>query len=200
MNLWHKGDGTLDISLYDFYKYLKNKNILFSYSGPVSQKSLEGVGNSIRHNLEYDEATNKSKLSVFSIFVEQVQNILNYSAEKLIKEAQDKNEQDYQENLRFGVIVIGRKENEYYVYCGNKIFNQDIPSVKTKIEEVRNLNKDELKALYKNRRRQEPEKGSKGAGLGMIEMARRAGGPLEYHFTDIDDEVSFFSIKVMVRR
>ncbi len=184
----------MNISLYDFYKDLKNQNILFCYSGPVSQKSLEGVGTSLRRNLEYDEAGNKATLSIFSIFVEQVQNILNYSAEKLI------HEEPAEEELRFGVIVIGREEYGYFIYCGNRVYNQDIPSLREKIEEVRSLDKDELKALYKTRRRMESAETSKGAGLGLIEMARKAGEPLEYSFTEIDRETSFFSIKVIVRR
>lgn len=186
---------TLEISLYDYYQELKKKNILFSYSGPVSQDSLEGVAGSLRRNLEYQEAGNKTTLSVFSIFVEQVQNILNYSAENLGPPGKDECE------LRFGVIVICRGEGgDYYIYCGNRVYNKDVPGLGAKVEEVRRLDRDELKALYKKRRKMAPGLESKGAGLGIIEMARKAGSPLEYSFVTIDDTYSFFSIKVMVRR
>ncbi len=185
----------MDDSLYALYQELKKKKILFCYSGPISQTSLEGVGNTLRRNLEYEEAGNKATLSVFSIFVEQVHNILNYSAEKLGYG------EDIDEGLRFGIIVIGREENgDYYVYCGNRIYNTDIPVLISKIEEVRRLNKDELKSLYKERRKMAPETGRKGAGLGLIEMARKSGKPLEYSFVTINEEFSFFSIKVVVRR
>ena len=49
------------------------------------------------------------------------------------------------------------------------------------------MSKDELKALYKEQLRAEPEKGSKGAGLGFMEIARRASKPIEFDFTDVDD-------------
>ncbi len=185
----------MDISLYDFYQELRKKSIFFYYSGPISQSSLEGVGNTLRRNLEYEEAGNKTTMSVFSIFVEQVQNILNYSAERLGKT------EDLENELRIGVVVIGREENgDYYVFCGNRIYNTDIEVLSAKIEEVKTLSKDELKALYKERRKMDPEAGSKGAGLGLIEMARKAGKPIEHTYTKIDEEFSFFSIKVVVGR
>lgn len=184
----------MDISLYDFHQELKQKRIIFYYSGPISQDTLEGVGSTLRRNLDYEEADNKVSMSVFSIFVEQVQNILNYSAEKLEPVGEEESE------LRVGVVVIGREETgDCFVCCGNQIYNKDMEALRDKIEEIRNLGQDELKSLYKKRRKMSSEENSRGAGLGLIEMARRSGKPLEYNFTKIDDEFSFFSIKVVVR-
>ena len=185
----------MKMALYDLYQDLKMNSIIFCYSGPIAQSSIEGVGWTLRRNLEVEEVGNTATLSVFSIFIEQVQNILNYSAEKL------GNAEEMESELRVGIVVIGREENQdFYIYCGNRVFNTDIPNLTERIEEVRNLSKDELKAMYKERRRMEPEPGSKGAGLGLIEMARKAGRPLEYSFVDIDEQFSFFCIKVVVGR
>ncbi|PKM90609.1 MAG: hypothetical protein CVU87_01980 [Firmicutes bacterium HGW-Firmicutes-12] len=185
----------MELSLYEIYKELKFKRIILCYSGPIAQASIEGVGSTLRRNLEIEEAGNTTKLSVFSMFIEQVQNVLNYSAEKLSKTEEDGNE------LRIGVSVIGYEENgDYFIYCGNRVYNYDIPRISESIEQVRNLSKDELKLLYKERRRMEPQPGSKGAGLGIIEMARKSVIPLEYSLVKIDEEFSFFSIKVVVGR
>ncbi len=185
----------MNLSLYQLYTELRAKRILFCYSGPIAQTSIEGVGVTLRKNLEAEEAGNTTTLSVFSIFIEQVQNILNYSAEKLNRDEQDENE------LRVGIVVIGHEQSgDYFVYCGNKIYHQDIARLKNSIDDIRNLNKDELKVLYRERRKMENEPGGKGAGLGLIEMARRSAAPIDYSFEEIDDEFSFFSIKVVVRR
>lgn len=190
-----KGVALVDLSLYDLYQDMKVRNILFSYSGPIAQSSIEGVGDTLRRNLEFEEAKKTAVYSVFSIFIEQVQNVLNYSAERVNKDEEDENE------LRVGIVVIGREENDdYYIYCGNRVYNSDIGKIKAHIDSVKNCSKQELKALYKERRRMEPESGSKGAGLGLIEMARKAGKPIDYSFAPITEEFSFFSIKVVVRR
>ena len=185
----------MNLSLYNLYNELKAQQILFCYSGPIDQSSIEGVGNTLRRNLVIDEAGNTTAISVFSIFVEQVQNVLNYSAEKL----GDSNE--LENELRIGIVVIGHEENDdYFIYCGNRVYNNDIAKISNHLELIRKLEKDELKVLYKERRRMEPAPGSKGAGLGLIEMARKSSRPFDYSFVKIDEEFSFFSIKVVVGR
>ncbi len=185
----------MELSLYDLYNDLKAKKILFCYSGPIDQSSIEGVGNTLRRKLEIDEAGLTTSISVFSIFIEQVQNVLNYSSEKL------GDSEEIENKLRIGIVVIGHEENgEYYIYCGNQVYNEDVNKITNNIESVRNLNKEELKVLYKERRRLEPGPGSKGAGLGLIEMARKSAQPFNYSFVTINEDFSFFSIKVVVGR
>lgn len=184
----------MDLSLYDLYRELKMKRILFCYSGPVAQASIEGVGSTLRRNLEFEETGKMTQMAVFSTFIEQIQNVLNYSAEKLGPETDSE--------LRVGVTVVGHDEFENYcVYCGNRVYNSDIPHIRRSIDSLSGLTKEELKSLYKERRREgPPAEGGKGAGLGMIEMARRALKPLEYSFEPIDGTMSFFSILVVIGR
>jgi hypothetical protein len=184
----------MELDLYDFYQDLKLKNIILYYCGPIAHASIEGVAQTLRKNLEYEEAGHLTSQSVFSVFIEEMQNILNYSAERLATTETTESE------LRVGVVVIGHKDNGYYILCGNRVYNSDVEVLKSNIESICHMNKDELKALYKERRRMEPSPGSKGAGLGLIEMARKATGPLEYSFVPIDDVLSFFTIQVVVGR
>ncbi len=60
------------------------------------------------------------------------------------------------------------------------------------------MSKEELRALYKEQLRGDPEEGSKGAGLGFMEIARRASKPIEFDFIDFDDKHAFFTLKASV--
>lgn len=182
------------INLYQFYQSIKEQKIIFCYSGPISQTTVEGIGHTLKLDLELEDAGFTMSQAIFSIFVEQMQNVLNYSAEKV------KEDIELEKELRVGMLVIGQEWDGLYVYCGNKVFNHDVERIKEKIEGIRMLDKDELKALYKEKRRQAPEEGSKGAGLGLIEMARKAGKPIDYSFTPVDSQYTFFEIKVTIRR
>lgn len=184
----------MKLDLYDFYQQAKGKNIIFYYCGPVAHASIEGVAQTLRKNLQYEEAGNLTAQSVFSVFIEQMQNILNYSAERI------PNSEAVDNELRVGVVVIGHEKNGYFILCGNKVCKEDIADLTDKLELIRGMNKEELKALYKERRRMDPDPKSKGAGLGLIEMARKGTEPIEYSFLPIDEDHSFFTIRVVVGR
>lgn len=184
----------MKLDLYDFYQEAKGKNIIFYYCGPVAHAGIEGVAQTLRKNLEYEEAGNLTAQSVFSVFIEQMQNILNYSAERVSKPEEEGHD------LRVGVVVIGHDKKGYFIMCGNRMHSADVPALSEKLELIRNMNKEELKILYKERRRMDPAPESKGAGLGLIEMARKGTEPIEYDFLPVDDEFSFFTIKVVVGR
>jgi hypothetical protein len=51
--------------------------------------------------------------------------------------------------------------------------------------------------MYKECLRQETAEGG-GAGLGLIEIARKAREPLEYVVTEFDANLSFFILKAVV--
>jgi hypothetical protein len=55
-----------------------------------------------------------------------------------------------------------------------------------RLDQLRDMNAAQLKALYKEERRRGREVGSRGAGLGFIEMAREASRPIDYHIKPLD--------------
>ena len=56
--------------------------VIFAYSGYVTERVLSGVGEALKQKLTIDDDT-KTLRSVFAVFVEQMQNIIRYSAEKV---------------------------------------------------------------------------------------------------------------------
>ena len=51
-----------------FYEQLKEEGIIFSFSGPVSQSLLEGVGATLRQKMTLEETSTNVTQKVFSIF------------------------------------------------------------------------------------------------------------------------------------
>ena len=175
--------------LYPFSEDLKQEGVIFCFSGPASQSVLEGVGQAIRRKMELEDAGMSTVQRVFSIFVEQMQNIVHYSAERTPPDCED------DEGLRHGVVVVGRENGSFYVMCGNKVRVKQSEKILKHINHLSTLDKQQLKEYYKQARRREPGEDSRGAGLGFVEMFRRACEPLEYHITPMDDETVFFSVK-----
>jgi hypothetical protein len=69
--------------LLDLRGILHKQGVIFAYSGYVTERVLSGVGEALKQKLTIDDADTKTLRSVFAVFVEQMQNIIRYSAEKV---------------------------------------------------------------------------------------------------------------------
>ena len=183
-------------NLYQFREILRQQGVYFSFVGPLSQPLVEGLTLMLRQKLQLEAAGTPTIKNVFALVIEQAQNIIYYSAERV--SVGDNTGQ--QEEYPVGALVIGYDGEHYFVLSGNLIRKSKVEKLKTRLAPLQTMTKDELKQLYKQKRReaQEPDSDSKGAGLGFIEMARKVSKPIEFDFQDIDDTLSFFSIKTLI--
>ena len=95
-------------------------------------------------------------------------------------------------------MLISTHDGNYQIASGNSIRKCDVEPLKSKLEEINCLDKEGLKQLYKEQRRKERSPDAKSAGLGLIDIARRAMSGLEYRFDPQDDEYDFFSLRVTI--
>jgi hypothetical protein len=174
-----------------FYEQLKEEGIIFSFSGPISQSLLEGIGETLRQKMSLEETSTSVTQKVFSIFVELMQNVINYSAEKGTAGEEEK-------DLSFGILLIGKHNSQFYIKCGNYIIQDQKKPLADKLSKIQDMNKNELKTYYKEQRRKEADGGSKGAGLGFIEMARKASQPIGFDFSPAQDKKYFFVVTAVV--
>lgn len=182
-------------NMFQFYQTMKKEGIIFCFSGPTSQSVVEGIGEALKQKMEIEAMmTQTVSRHIFSIFVEQMQNVVHYSAEKVSQEKGN------ERILRYGIIVVGRMENgEFYIQTGNYIHKDDTKRLVALLDKLKTMDKDELKVFYKEQRRRERREGGKGAGLGMIDTARKATRPIEYTLTGTNDgQHDFISIKAVI--
>ncbi len=177
-------------NLYSFKEECDKQGILLSFYGSFSQDLLVEIGDTLKNRMKI-EALNPTKMTrVFAMFIEQVQNIIHYSAERISSGNLNGG------GLSNGIVVVGYKNNNYYVVCGNKIDKKDIEMITQRLTILHNMDKAELKSYYKEQRKKEPI--TKGAGLGFIELARKSTKPIDFDFQSIDERFSFFSLKTYI--
>ena len=58
--------------------------------------------------------------------------------------------------------------------------------------------KEQLKEYYKEVLSEGGFSDKGGGGLGMIDIARKSGQKLNYHFTEIDETFSFFNLNIKI--
>ena len=164
-------------------------NLIFCYNGYLSQEIIVSVSSMIKDKLTTDETKTGISQKVLYMFVEQAQNITRYSADQLPHE---------DGAISYGSVAIGTQGGKYYIMCGNRIESEKTPSLREKLEELVKMNPEELKLLFKERMRSDPEEGSKGASVGFIEMARKSSEPIEFDFVPDGEGFDYFVLKVVI--
>jgi regulator of sigma D len=177
---------------YGFRSELNAKGIVFSFVGYVSEGILFALGDALKQKMALEDTDANLTKRVFSVFVEQVQNIIRYSSDRVAGET------DRPVEMSSGLIAVGREEGRFFVLCGNTINTAEAPRLRQKLEHLRSLDKQGIKAFYKEKLREPPEEDSKGASIGLIEIARRASEPLGFDFLDLPEGQCFFALKAYI--
>ncbi|MDR1754904.1 MAG: SiaB family protein kinase [Eubacterium sp.] len=183
------------LNMLDAYNMIKDENIILIYSGPIWADGMEGIADNLKKRLEFDKMPMSTAQSIFSIFVEQMNNILMYSAER---EHFILNEKEI--DVSRGMFIIGmKKDKSYFIRSGNVIKKESVDLIKSRIDHLNTMDKQQLRQFYKQQIKSDntnPE--SKGGGIGLTEIARRANSKIEYEFVPYESGFSFFSMMVAI--
>lgn len=189
---------------------LQARGIVFSYSGYLNENILTGIGNALQSKMAIEHADQKVSRGIFSTFVEQVQNVIRYSEEKIGPEERVQQEMEAAKaegreaelpldegELRYGTVVIGEKpDGSRFVTCANLIKNTNVARITESLESIRGLTRKELTHLMREQLKEGPPEGSKGAGVGFISIAREANGNWEYDMVPMPDgQFTFFCLE-----
>ncbi|MEF2232155.1 MAG: SiaB family protein kinase [Pseudodesulfovibrio sp.] len=184
----------MNMSLFKYYDEMEQEGVILYFNGPVSQAMVESIAELMRSKMRAEDAALHSVRSVFAVLVEQMQNIVRYSSDRRAAGAELRGE------MAHGQVVVGReKDGRFFVACGNRVHTADCRELARHIATLQGMTKEELKAYYRECRRSPGRATEKGAGLGFVEMARKAAGPLDYAIVPVDASTSFFSMKVVTQ-
>ncbi|MEO5327337.1 MAG: SiaB family protein kinase [Magnetococcus sp. THC-1_WYH] len=177
---------------YYIRQVLHDEGVIFCYSGYMTEAILSGLGQAIKQKLAMEALDVKTIRGVFSVFVEQMQNVIRYSAER---EPDDAPEESV---LSYGLLTVGHDAENYFVTCGNKVQKKDVERLNSQLDMIKKLDHDGLKTLYKQILRGEVPEGSKGAGVGFVDIAKKASRPIEFDFLNLDGDYAYFSLKAYI--
>lgn len=172
--------------LSQFYENLNSEGIYLNYQGPLRQELLEELNEIVKKKIEtqFDKATiNKYRI----LLVEMVQNIIRYSSSFMAN--------GKEKDISQGVILLGLKEDLNFIMTGNMIDQYHKSILEESLDKLDGCNKKELNILFQKQLRGGTHQNSKGAGLGLIDIYRKAD-TVEYAFTKNKNDENFFALKV----
>jgi hypothetical protein len=172
------------------HKDMVDHRILLVYEGEVNQDITKAFTTMTEKNLEEDEQTSVSiKKRVYHVMVECLQNIGRHS---------DNIESGKPEIPGTGIFIVCRNDQGFSVVTGNPIANSRIPEITAMLEKVNSMNEEEIKAYYKQKILESRISEKGGAGLGFIDIVKKTGHKIQFHFEKINDLTSFFIIKTQI--
>lgn len=129
----------------------------------------------------------KLKKRIFYILVESMQNITRHKASGVARTDES-----------LPMLAIGRHRENPYILTANPVHNSKIAMLQESIDLINATGVGELRQLYRETLNEGEFNESGGANLGLIDIARKAGGQLQYGFDKIDDDHSYFILKINI--
>ncbi len=174
-------------SVLNIYDEMTENGISIVYLGGFHHQITKMFTRMAEEDMGRKDEQKSTIRKVYSVMVETLQNITKHSDEIIDKF-----------HIGKGLFLIGQKDDIYYVITANKVTLQKKKYLEQTIKEVNQSSRDELKMMYKKQITEGciSEKG--GAGLGLIEVAKRTRNKLVYQFLPLDDENEFFILKAEI--
>ncbi len=180
--------------LFRLYQDMSQRKIWLAFKGAISQDVLVELGTLLKNKSVLDRKVKK----VFAIFIEMTQNILHYSAET---ETVPFGGNGAVHPVGVGVVVVSESADDYSVSAGNVVTAEQMDYLREQCERLHNSDASQLKQYYDERLKAEHTRdGSKGAGLGLIDIARKADFPLDYSMRPTADGRAFFVLTARIAK
>jgi serine phosphatase RsbU (regulator of sigma subunit) len=178
--------------LLSFRQQLIENDIILSFEGKMSQEVLVALVETLKERLSTrtTDTTQQMTRKIYSVFVELAQNIQNHSTEQVLIQ---------QQKIGIGIIVIREDEHKFVITSGNKLSNAAAEKLQAYCDLINALDEESLKKLYKEKLRYARQQQS-GGGIGLIDIIRKSGYPIDYAVQTIDENNQFFTLSVSLSK
>jgi hypothetical protein len=158
------------------------------YKGEMNHQIMRSFAFMANRKIAEKNIPTPTRKRVFHIMIECLQNITKHSDDYDEKEKQIGN----------GLFIVGENKDSFYVITGNLVRNEKMVVLESRIEKLNNSSPKDLKHLFLKQMIEGELNEKGGAGLGLIDIARKSGKKLYYHFIPYDSQRYFFILAVTI--
>ncbi|MCK4920524.1 MAG: SiaB family protein kinase [Bacteroidales bacterium] len=169
--------------VYDFYKGLQTHEISLAYKGEMNHQVMNAFTNLTIGKMSRQSENAPVQKMVFHVMVECLQNITKHAFHSDLSS---------DDNLSHGIFLLTNNDEFYQVTTGNIIEKNKVQSLKEILEKLNKLDRSDLDVLHRKQLKDGSLSIEGGAGLGFIDIRRKTGKKLEFHFLPINKFHSFF--------
>ena len=163
---------------------MMKERLMFVYRGVVTNENSVPLLMLLEKEMENSEFGFVGRKRLFMFVLESLQNVSKHS--------------NLNQHADMSLVVYSKTDNGYTVTTGNVLPSAKINDLKAKLDEINHLQPDEIRNVYRQMLSTSEFSNKGGAGLGLIEMAKKTGNKLDYDFVPLDEEFSYFILSKTV--
>jgi hypothetical protein len=160
------------------------ERLMFVYRGVVTEENSVPMLTLLEKEMENSEFGFVGRKRLFMFVLESLQNVSKHS--------------ELNHHANMSLVVYSKTDNGYTVTTGNVLTSAHIIDLKSKLDKINNLPTDEIRNVYRQMLSTAEFSSKGGAGLGLIEMAKKTGNKIDYDFVRLNDDFSYFVLSKTV--
>ena len=169
-----------------------NGDIVLKYKGNIDSDVINHVLDTVEGKMVEANEQAKLRKKVYNVLVESLQNLYHH-VDPVPEDFED------QSSERYGLLIVRKIDDGYKIITGNFVNTEHIEKLEEKIKRINRSSHEEIKELYKFILNHQKISQKGGGGLGLVDIARKTGNPLDYSFQKYNDKHSFFYMNILVQ-
>lgn len=161
------------------------RKLVVSHIGELNQEKISELSVQVEEQLMAMGISKGALRKMFNIVIEALQNILLHG---------EKDKDGFQHSY----IIIGQENGALTLCTANLVSNKRVSSMRERLEGIKALDEKSLKGRYMEVLSNGELSDKGGAGLGFLTIALKSGNNIEFHFRNVNDVVSLFSLQSKV--
>lgn len=165
-------------------KKLSDEHLMFAYRGEVTEINSTGLLTLLEREMEFSEFSLVGRKRLFMFVLENLQNIIRHGVATSDEVT--------------SLVLYSKTAEGYTVSTGNALKNSEVKGLRKNLEKITSLEPDKIREVYRIMLQDSSIGNKGGAGLGLMEMARKTGNRLDFDFLPLNDRYSYFILSKTV--
>jgi hypothetical protein len=174
-------------NIYRLYQMFTEHHVRWAYCGNFTSEKTDLIIRFFESFLDQQDIVQKIQKRAFYIFVEGIQNVHRHQITSGDLSV-----------LRQGFLLFQQQDQHIAFTMGNMINKSQEEAIASRLDSLNKMSREELNNHYKKVLKNEVLSDKGGAGLGLIEIARKSQNLLNYHFVPVNEKTSSFYLKMVV--
>jgi hypothetical protein len=158
--------------------------LMFAYRGLVTNENSSFLLSLLDKEMELSDFSFIGRKRLFIFMLEDLQNITRHT----LKTGHEVG----------SIVVYSKTDSGYTVSTGNAITKNEVPDLRKRLEEINLMGPEQIKEVYRTVLQVADLTDKGGAGLGLLEMARKTGNRLDFNFSPLDNNHEYFILSKTV--